>query len=52
LAVAVPAGIAYGREANPAFRAIAAMKSKAVASAPAAIYSHYSLRRPLQASAP
>jgi len=52
LAVAVPAGIAYGLEANPAFRAIAAMKSKAVASAPAAIYSHYSLRRPLQASAP
>jgi hypothetical protein len=52
LSVAAPAGAAYGREANPAFKAIDAMKSKAATSAPAAIYSHFSLRRPLQASAP
>ena len=52
LVVAVPAGLAYGREAHPAFRAIAAMQTKAATESPAAIYSHFSLRRPLQASAP
>ncbi len=59
--VAVPAGVAYGRDAHPAFRAIADMEDRASgtrdvaagpAAAPAAIYSHYSLRRSLQATAP
>ena len=57
--VAVPGGIAYGREAHPAFRAIADMEQQARdagpgpgAARPAAIYSHYSVRRPLQARAP
>jgi hypothetical protein len=48
---AVPAGVAYGRDAHPAFRAIADMTSAASTNAvkPAAVFSHYSLRRPLQA---
>ena len=48
---AVPIGIAYGREAHPAFRAIAAMKDAARTEPPAAVHAHYSLRRPLQAAA-
>ena len=51
LAIAVASGAAYGREPHPAFQAIAAMNSRAAGAAPAAIYSHFSLRRPLQASA-
>ena len=49
---AFPAGIAYGSEAHPAFRAIeAAARAIAGGDRPAAIYSHYALRRPLQAAA-
>lgn len=51
-AVSLPAGVAYGREVHPAFRAIADMQSAAPAVRPAAIHSHYSLRRPLQAASP
>lgn len=51
LVIAVPTGVTYARQPHPAFAAIAAMRSQA-ASAPAAIYSHFSLRRPLMASAP
>jgi hypothetical protein len=58
--VAGPGGVAYGGEAHPAFRAIAEMdaatRNAAAAPAdaprPAAIFSHYSVRRPLQARAP
>ena len=57
--VAVPGGAAYGRDAHPAFRAIADMDEQAHdaargpgAEGAAAIYSHYSVRRPLQARAP
>ena len=52
LLVAAPSGVVYARQPHPEFQAIAAMKSRAAASAPAAIYSHFSLRRPLLASAP
>ncbi len=50
LAVALPGGVAYGRESHPAFRAIAEMASASRNSPPAAVYSHYALRRPLQAA--
>ena len=49
LVVSVPLGLAYGREAHPAFRAIAAAQQRAQATPPAAVYSHYSLWRALQA---
>lgn len=50
---AVPAGVIYGREAHPAFRAIGDMAAAITAGdRPAAIFSHYALRRPLQAVAP
>ena len=49
LMVSVPAGIAYGREPHPAFRAIAAARAEARTTKPAAVYSHYSLWRALQA---
>lgn len=52
LVVSVPAGIAYARQPHPAFRAIEEMQATAATAPPAAIYSHFSLRRPLQASAP
>jgi len=52
LAIAVPSGVVYARQPHPEFQAIAAMRSRAAVSPPAAIYSHFSLRRPLQASAP
>jgi hypothetical protein len=52
LVIAVPDGVVYARQPHPAFQAIAAMKARAAESTPAAIYSHFSLRRPLQASAP
>ena len=51
-AVSLPAGVTYGREVHPAFRAIADMESAAPAARPVAIHSHYSLRRPLQAASP
>jgi hypothetical protein len=49
---AVPIGIAYGREAHPAFRGIAAMQDAARTGPPAAVHAHYALRRPLQAASP
>lgn len=48
--VAVPGGVAYGRDAHPAFRAIADMVQRGRVQAPAAVYSHYAVRRPLQAA--
>ena len=50
LIVALPGGIAYGREAHPAFRAIADAVQRATAQPPAAVFSHYAVRRPLQAA--
>jgi hypothetical protein len=49
---AVPAGIAYAREAHPAFRAIRDMEAASAELAPARVYSHYALRRALQAAPP
>ena len=51
LAVAVPAAAAYGRQPHPAFQAIAAASREASGSRPAAVYSHQSLWRALQADA-
>jgi len=50
LIVAVPAGVAYGRDPHPAFRAIADAVRRARVQPPAAVYSHYAIRRPLQAA--
>jgi len=50
LIVAVPGGVAYGRDAHPAFRAIADAVQRARVQPPAAVYSHYAIRRPLQAA--
>src|ERR1051325_2744695 len=50
LLVAVPGGVAYGREAHPAFRAIADAVQRARIQPPAAAFSHYAVRRPLQAA--
>lgn len=44
LAVGAPAAVAYGSEAHPAFRAIADLRQ----SAPASVFAHYALRRPLE----
>ena len=49
LVVAVPLGLAYGREVHPAFQAIADAQRRARATPPAAVYAHYSLWRALQA---
>ena len=46
----IVAGVVYGREPHPAFRAIADMTREAAQRPPAAVFSHYSLRRPLQAA--
>ena len=49
--VSVPAGVVYGGEAHPAFRAIAAANAAiAAGDRPAVVSSHFSLRRPLQAA--
>ena len=48
--IPIVAGYRYGREAHPAFRAIDDMKRLAERQKPAAVFSHYSLRRPLQAA--
>ena len=52
---AIPTGIAYGQEAHPAFRAIAAMNEAATHDAARTgsplVHAHFSLRRPLQAAA-
>jgi hypothetical protein len=50
LIVAVPGGMAYGRDPHPAFRAIADGVQRARVLAPAGVYSHYAIRRPLQAA--
>jgi hypothetical protein len=49
LSVSVPVGLAYGRDAHPAFRAIRDARDQARVAQPAAVYSHYSLWRALQA---
>jgi len=46
----IAAAYVYGREPHPAFRAIADMTREAARDRPAAVFSHYSLRRPLQAA--
>src|SRR4051794_24239233 len=48
--IPIAAGYVYGREAHPAFRAIDEMTRAAARRKPAAVFSHYSLRRPLQAA--
>ena len=48
LLAAVPGSVAYGADAHPAFRAIADAARRATTDAPAAVYSHFSLRRALQ----
>jgi hypothetical protein len=49
----IPLGAAYGSEAHPAFRAIDEIDREIAAGGrPAALFSHYSVRRPLQARAP
>ncbi len=50
LIVAVPGGVAYGRDPHPAFRAIADAVQRARVQPPAAAYSHYAVLRPLQAA--
>jgi len=50
LIVAVPGAAAYGRDPHPAFRAIADAVQRARVQPPAAVYSHYGVRRPLQAA--
>jgi hypothetical protein len=50
LIVAVPGGVAYGGQPHPAFRAIADAVQRGRAQPPAAVYSHYAVRRPLQAA--
>ena len=49
LVVAMPTGVAYGREAHPAFRAIADAARKAASSRPAAVFSHFAIWRAVQA---
>ena len=49
--VALPGMVAYGTEPHPAFRAIAAMADVPADERPATVFSHFSLRRPLQAAA-
>jgi len=48
--VAVSGGVAYGREPHPAFRAIADAVQRARAQPPGPVFSHYAIRRPLQAA--
>ncbi len=49
--VAIAGGVAYASAAHPAFRAIDAANRRAETAPPAATYSHYSVRRPLQVAA-
>ena len=51
LIMSVPVGLAYGAEEHPEFLAVAAATERARAEPPAAMFSHYSLWRALQASA-
>ena len=50
LIVAVPGGVAYGRDPHPAFRAIADAVQRARVQPPAGVYSHYAVLRSLQAA--
>lgn len=50
--IAVPVGVAYGREVHPAFRAIAAMDDRRDESSGAATFAHFSMLRPLEAASP
>jgi len=50
LIVAAPAGVAYGRDPHPAFRAIADASRRAQEAAPAAVYAHHSVWRALHAA--
>jgi hypothetical protein len=50
LIVAVPGSVAYGSDPHPAFRAIADAVQRARVEPAAAVYSHYAIRRPLQAA--
>ncbi len=49
LIVAIPGAVAYGREAHPAFRALADAARRAESDRPAALYSHFSVWRAVQA---
>jgi hypothetical protein len=49
LIIAVPPGVAYGRSPHPAFQAIADTTRFARMAPPAAVYSHHSIWRALQA---
>jgi dolichyl-phosphate-mannose-protein mannosyltransferase len=49
---AVPVGIAYGREAHPAFRAIADVNESRGEDPGASTFAHFSMLRPLEAASP
>ena len=49
---AAPVAIAYGREAHPAFRAIAEMDESRHEQPGAAVFAHFSMLRPLEAASP
>jgi hypothetical protein len=49
MTVSLPTGVAYGREAHPAFRAIHDARFDARVDPPGAVYSHYGIWRSLQA---
>ena len=49
IAIAVPAALAYGRSPHPAFQAVSDASMLARTAPPAAVYSHYSVYRALQA---
>jgi hypothetical protein len=51
-ATALPGMLAYASEPHPAFRAIADMSASPPEERPAAVFAHFSVRRPLQAQAP
>ncbi len=46
--VAVAGGVAYGREAHPAYRAMEEALRRTATEAPARVYAHFGLRRSLQ----
>jgi hypothetical protein len=52
LLVAIPGGLAYARDAHPAFRAVEDATRRAETDRPAIITSHFELRRPLRAVDP
>jgi hypothetical protein len=49
LVVAVPGGVAYGRETHPQFRSIADAAQRAATQRPAAVFSHFAIWRAVQA---